>query len=261
MSLDQPSDFVKHHSPTRDAFLDGALNVYQPLHGFRAGLDSVLLGTALSHKAKTLLELGSGVGVASLVALHHQAVLTADLVEIDAETADMARRNLADNGFAARANVITADVTARGTERAEAGIGTDRYEAVIANPPYFDAEGGTLAGNAARARARHMSPQTLDLWVKAAATSAAPAGEVIFIHAATMLPALLAAFDQRFGSITVLPLSPREGEAASRVLVRGIKGSRAPMQLRAPLVLHASAGRAFRPEVDAIFRGSNRLHW
>lgn len=261
MSLDQPKDFVKHHSPTRDAFLDGALKVYQPLHGFRAGLDSVLLGTALSVKAKTLLELGAGVGVASLVALAHQPALYAELAEIDPEICDLARLNLADNGLAARGKVINTDVTARGTERMAAGIGVDRYEAVIANPPFFDAQGGTLATNAGRARARHMSPATLDLWVKAAATSAAPAGEVIFIHAATMLPALLAAFEQRFGSISVLPICPRAGEPASRVLVRAIKGSRARMQLLSPLVLHESEGRAFRPEVEAIFRGAGRLVW
>ena len=56
--------------------------------------------------------------------------------------------------------------------------------------------------------------------------------------------------------IVVLPLVPREGEAASRVLVRGIKGSRAPTRLLASRILHEADGRNFLPAFDAIFRGS-----
>jgi tRNA1(Val) A37 N6-methylase TrmN6 len=84
---------------------------------------------------------------------------------------------------------------------------------------------------------------------------------VIFIHTAEALPALLAAMQARFGAITVLPLIPREGEAAHRILVRGIKGSRAPLTLLASRALHTPGGRQFRPEFDAIFRGQDRLHW
>ena len=74
-------------------------------------------------------------------------------------------------------------------------------------------------------------------------------------------PALLAAFEARFGGITVLPLTPREGEPAHRILIRGIKGSRAPLTLLASRALHTAAGRGLRPEFEAIFRGGDRLHW
>jgi len=66
---------------------------------------------------------------------------------------------------------------------------------------------------------------------------------------------------QRFGAITVLPLTPRPGEAASRVLVRAIKGSRAPLTLLASRSLHDAQGRGFHADFDAIFRGSARLDW
>src|SRR5690606_37947746 len=67
MSLDQPNPFVKHQTITRDAFLGGKLIVSQPSHGFRAGLDSVLLGAAIPRGTNNLLDLGAGVGTASLV--------------------------------------------------------------------------------------------------------------------------------------------------------------------------------------------------
>ena len=106
-----------------------------------------------------------------------------------------------------------------------------------------------------------MAPEAIERWVKAAATHVAPDGEVIFIHAASALPLLIAAFTARFGAVTVLPLLPREGQPAHRVLIRGIKGSRAPFTLLAARALHEPGARAFRPEFDAIFRGTARLIW
>lgn len=260
MSLDHTPDLVKQQSLTRDAFLGGRLVVSQPEKGFRAGLDSVLLGASVRAGSRTLLDLGAGVGTASLVALADLPQISATLAEIDPGTAAVAALNLRGNGFAERARVLTVDVTAKGSLRAEAGLPADHYDAVIANPPFFDPGAGS-APSAARTTARHMPPEALERWVKAAATHAAPEGEVIFIHAAQSLPLLLPAFTSRFGAVTVLPLSPREGEPASRVIVRGTKGSRAPFMLLASRALHEPEGRAFRPEFDAIFRGVARLIW
>lgn len=261
MSLDQLTELVKQQTFTRDAFLGGRVTIAQPLGGFRAGLDSVLLGASVNSTTSTILDLGSGVGTAALVALCHSGPeATAVLVERDPDMAALARHNLVENGLAPRARVHELDLTAPGRQRFEAGLSPDAFSSVIANPPFFDPDGGT-APTAARRGARHMPPETLDLWVRSAAAHAAPGGEVIFIHVAAALPVLLPAFTQRFGAVTVLPLLPRAGEAASRVLVRGLKGSRAPFSLVAARVLHEPEGRAFRPEFDALFRGAGRLDW
>lgn len=261
MSLDQPKAFVKHQSVTRDAFLGGRLTLSQPAQGFRAGLDSVLLGAAVAEPRNSLLDLGSGVGTAALVALVQNPRRTATLAEQNAEMVELAKANVDHNGLAGRANVVTADVVGPAAERRAAGIIDNGFDSVIANPPFFADGGGTLAADAGRAGARHMDASALDLWIKTAAGAAAAGGEVIFIYPAPSLAPLLAGFVKRFGAITVLPLTPRPGEAASRVLVRGIKGSRAPLTLLASRALHEAEGRAFRPEFDAIFRGTARLVW
>jgi len=257
MSLAHATEIVKPAGVTHDAFLGGRLTLAQPAKGFRAGLDSVLLGAAVSGEGP-LLDLGAGVGTAALVAFAHHSELAATLVESDPEMAALAAANVAANGFSARANVLTLDLTATGRVRAAAGLAADHFAAVIANPPFF--ETGTRAATRGAA-ARHMAAEALDLWVKTAATHAAPGSEIVFIHVAERLPALLAAFESRFGAITVLPLAPRDGEPAHRVLVRGIKGSRAPLTLLASRPLHPPAGRSFRSEFEAIFRGDDRLHW
>jgi len=106
-----------------------------------------------------------------------------------------------------------------------------------------------------------MGATNLELWIKAAATHAAPGGEAIVIYPATGLQALLAGLGRRFGDIRVLPLCPREGAAATRVIVRGIKGSRAPLTLMASRALHGPTGRTFTPEFEAILRGDAVLDW
>src|SRR4051812_4496489 len=97
MSLDQPNAFVKHQTLTRDAFLGGRITVSQPRQGFRAGLDSVLLGAAVALGSTTLLDLGCGVGTAGLVALAHNPALAATLVDQNADMLVLARLNAEEN--------------------------------------------------------------------------------------------------------------------------------------------------------------------
>jgi tRNA1(Val) A37 N6-methylase TrmN6 len=260
MSLDEAADLVKQQTLTRDAFLGGRLTVSQPDKGFRAGLDSVLLGAAVNAGSRSLLDLGAGAGTAALVAMAESTALSGTLVEADPAMAALAALNLSANGMAERGKVLQLDLTAPGGVRAAAGLATDHFTTVIANPPFFDPGRGS-APSTERAEARHMDGEALDRWVKTAASHAAPGGEAIFIHVADALPLLLKAFVQRFGSVSVLPLLPRGGVAASRVLVRGIKGSRAPFTLLAARALHEPGGHTFRPEFEAILRGTARLIW
>jgi tRNA1(Val) A37 N6-methylase TrmN6 len=261
MSLDQPTEFVKHQTVTRDAFLGGRLTLSQPRHGFRAGMDSVLLGAAVGEDTESLLDLGAGVGTAALVAMALGRAHRADLLERDLPTADLARANLADNGLAGRGRVIAVDIGAKASDRRAAGLLDNQYDVVIANPPFFETGQGTPAPDGSRADARHMGGDALDLWMRCAAGSARANGTAIFIYPAQGLAALLAAFDQRFGAITVLPLSSRPGGEASRVLVRGTKGSRAPLRLLSTRAMHGEEGNGFAPEFDAIFRGAAVLDW
>ncbi|MBJ3784930.1 tRNA1(Val) (adenine(37)-N6)-methyltransferase [Devosia sediminis] len=224
-------------------------------------MDSVLLGAAVAEGCESLLDLGAGVGTAAMVALAMGRAGHADLVERDLATAELARTNLADNGFADRGNVLAVDIQARAAARREAGLRDNAYDVVIANPPFFDAGKGTPAPQATRAEARHMGSAALDTWIRCAAGSARADGSAIVIYPAQGLTALLATFEQRFGSITVLPLAPRPGESATRILVRGIKGSRAPLRLLSTRPLHGPEGHGFAPEFDAIFRGRAALDW
>jgi tRNA1Val (adenine37-N6)-methyltransferase len=86
------------------------------------------------------------------------------------------------------------------------------------------------------------------------------------IHLADRLPDILTGFTGRAGAITVLPLSPRVGQAARRVIVRARKGSRAPFQLLSPLVIHEGATHlrdadSFTAEISTVLRDGASLQF
>ena len=70
--------------------------------------------------------------------------------------------------------------------------------------------------------------------------------------------AVLGALGGRFGSLMILPIYPREGQAAIRVILQGIKGSRAPLTLLPGFILHGE-GNAFTPAAQAILRDGAAL--
>jgi tRNA1(Val) A37 N6-methylase TrmN6 len=73
------------------------------------------------------------------------------------------------------------------------------------------------------------------------------------MNRAQALGDILMAFEGRFGDVRVLPLYARDGDVAIRIIVSGIKGSRAPLTILAGFVLHTS-NRSFTPQAQAILR-------
>jgi tRNA1(Val) A37 N6-methylase TrmN6 len=106
----------------------------------------------------------------------------------------------------------------------------------------------------ARAGAHVLGEGGLGPWFRAAARLLKSGGTATVIFRADGLDLVLSAAEGRFGGLDILPIHPRAGDPALRVLVRGVKGSRAPLRLLPPVVLHRDGGNAFRPEIEAILR-------
>ncbi len=105
-----------------------------------------------------------------------------------------------------------------------------------------------------------MATVPLAEWVRACLVLLAPGGALAMIHRAAALTQCLAAVEGRLGAaVTILPILPRAGEPAVRILLRGVKGSKAPLTLLAPLVLHEADGQ-FTPQADAIHRGEATIN-
>lgn len=239
---------------TDDAFLGEALHVLQPKAGYRAGVDAVLLAAVVGGEgALEVLDAGAGVGVVGLCAARRLAGVRVTLLEREGELVELARQNTVRNLLEDRVTVTSGDVTGKAELLRQAGLREETFDVVLANPPFHAVGDGTASDKPLKAAAHAMARDQLDAWVRFAARMARPGGCFTMIHKADAVADILAAFAQRFGGVKVKPVYPREGEAAIRVIVQGIKGSRAPLEIRPPIVLHG-AGHAFTPEITAVLR-------
>lgn len=219
---------------SRDAFLGGRLRIWQPRRGYRAGVDPVLLAASVPARAgQSVLELGCGVGVASLCLATRVPGLALTGVELQPDYAGLARRNAA--AADVEMDVVTADLTALPPE-----LRQRRFDHVIANPPYFQREQSTPATDAGRETALGEGT-ALRHWIDVAARRVRDGGHVTVIQRAERLPELIALMRAQLGSVEVLPLTPRRGRPAQLVLIRGKKGGRAAFRLHDSVLMHEGA--------------------
>lgn len=239
---------------TEDTVYQGRVHLVQPVKGFRAGFDSLLLSAALPVLEKgEMLELGCGCGGALLPAAYTMPNVSFIGLEVSQSVSDLSRKGAALNGFGTR-------VTIENTEASEwVKPHENRFDVVFANPPYF--EPGKISQPGEGKASAYIETLSLEGWIKAMIHAAKPRAPVILIHRAAELARLLAQLDRQAGEITVLPIASKTGEPARRVLVRGRKGlKRGPLTLLPPLITHTDDGSARTPAAQAVVEG-HPLAW
>ncbi len=236
---------------SEDAILGGRLRIRQPARGYRVNVDTLLLAAAV-EAGERLMEAGCGVGAAALAVAARNPRVRVLGVERDANMAALARENVALNAMGERVEIVTGDALERSAPR---GV----FDGVFCNPPYaMEGEGREPAP--ARRHA-HIADAPIDAWVAALADRLTGGAALTLIHRADKLTEVLAAFEGRLGGAELIPLHPRAGEPAKRILARARKGSRAPLRLLQGLVLHDASGAKYTPKVEAILRGEREVTW
>lgn len=254
----QPVSFSQDALSLND-FLGGRVKLWQPLQGYRAGVDPVLLAAAVSARAgERVLELGCGGGQALLCLAARVPGLVLTGVELQAAYAVLARQNATQN--AQQLEVIKADLA-----DLPCALRQRQFDHVLANPPYYRDGAHSPARDAGRQIALG-GATPLEAWVDVAAKRLAPKGYLHMIQRADRLPDLLLACKDRVGSVEILPLTPRVGRRAELILLRARKGGRADFRLHSPLVLHEGArhladAESYTAEVSAVLRQGAALVW
>ena len=222
----------------------------QPRHGFRSGIEPVLLAASVPAKpGERVLEGGTGAGAALLCLAARARSLSGVGIERDQELTRLARENALSNGFAT-IGFVAANVAAlplRGP-----------FDHAFANPPYH-ADRGTVPARAARQTAKRASAGLFADWAAALAAALRQGGTLTFIVAAAVLPACTAAFERAgCGPRTLFPFWPEAGKPAKLVLLRGRKGGKEPCRLLPGLALHEPDGQ-FTPAAEAVLRHAQSL--
>jgi tRNA1(Val) A37 N6-methylase TrmN6 len=244
---------------TEDTVLGGRLALRQPRKGHRVGHDAILLAAAVSaHAGDQVVDLGAGVGAAGLAVARRVDDVAVTLVEIDPALVALARHNVVRNALTARVRAVCLDVTTPAAALAAAGLAADAADHVLMNPPFNAAE--NPSPDRGRRLAHMAVHDTLIGWTAAAARLLRPAGVLTLIWRADGLEDVLAALAAEFGGIAVRPVHPKPDTAAIRVLVRAVKGSRAPLTLRPGLVLADAQGQP-TAAAETVLRAGAALTW
>jgi len=249
---------------TQDGFHNHAFEALQfKASGHRSGLDALLLAASLSGGITgTLADLGAGTGVAGLAALNLNAQLELVEVEKNPRLVKLARDTLllpANAALRKRAKILAADVSLTGPEREGCGLETNSVDHVIMNPPY-NREHQRRSPDHLKVEAHVMGEGGLDSWLRTAAAITRPGGTLALIYRTQDLGTVLACCQSRFGGLEILPVHARSCDAAMRMIIRGTRGSRAPLTIAPGFVVHKADG-TFTPLAKVIFEGQARLEF
>ncbi len=228
--------------------LDHKVRLYQAENGFRTSLDSVFVAAAcLARKGERVLDLGAGVGGASFCLLWRVPESRVTGIEIQQSHADLANQNIPLNDMKDRAEFICADIRDYHVDV--------RFDHVICNPPYLEAGSYTPSPSSERATALGHDGSDVELqdWIDAGFRNLKSSGSFTMIHRADMVDKIIQGLGRKFGAIEIMPLYPKIGQEAKRVIIRAIKDRKTSARLHAGIILHQENG-GYTTAADAILR-------
>lgn len=245
---------MKEGLVTYDRFLGGAVTVVQPARGYRAGMDAVLLAASLSAQhGESLAEAGSGAGAALLCAAHRLDECYFTGFERDASSIALAGQGVAANDFANRVDIRAHDVADRPSALENV------YDQSFSNPPFFDP--AAVRAPAPGKENAYLAETPPKAWILFLHHVTKPGGRITLVHRAAALADLLELLTPRAGEIEVLPIRPKPGAPAGRILLRARKGlRRGPVTLYDGIALHDAVGGSFSARAASCFQGG-ALEW
>ncbi len=237
---------------TRDAFLNGRVESFQPKSGYRAAVDPVLLAAAVdAQPGQSVLELGCGVGVALLCLCTRVSDLSASGLELSNELAELAARNAVLNGMKFR--ILSGNIANPPEELRQLS-----FHHVFANPPYRRLGEGVQPADSIR-RVSETESVPLSLWIDLAFKRLRPKGSFTLILPMARLPELIGYLAKYSCGIAARPIRSQPNKSAFRVVVRARKDSRSEFRLAPDLILHGGDSASFSPQAQAILKNAGAL--
>ncbi len=232
---------------TNDYLLDKKVKIFQPVNGYRASTDAVLLSSLVRIKnGDGILDVGSGTGAISLCLAHRLQNLNPQItgLEIQPELAELSNASAQANGFSAR--FLNCDIRQK-----ISGLNGGSFDHVITNPPY--AEKDMPSPYTGKATAHNFSDFTLTAWINFCLRMTKPQGYFYIINRAEAIDEILAAVHKKTGDIQIIPVFSKPRQNAKRIMIIARKASRSPAIIHQGITIHTPNG-TYTPQAQNILR-------
>ncbi len=238
---------------TNDYLLDKKVKIFQPVNGYRASSDAVLLSSLPQNLKPTdnILDVGSGTGGIALCLSHRFPQNSVTGLEIQPDLCELANFSAEQNGFA-RTQFFNCDIKNKNLPVANCS-----FTHVISNPPY--SEHDMPSPNHSKALAHNHSGLDLNSWINFCLKMLKPFGHLYLIHRAEALPQILTSLSGKAGKIQIIPVYSKPKQNAKRVMIIAQKDAKTPASVLPPLYIYdatddyTSAARQILREGKSFF--------
>lgn len=213
--------------------------IIQNEKGFCFGMDAVLLsGFAVIKPNERMIDLGTGTGVIPILLEARSEGMSFTGLEIQEESADMARRSVLYNHLEDKIKICTGDIK----DAAEI-FGASSYDVVTSNPPYMIGQHGLVNPDSGKAIARHEILCTLDDVVGQAAALLKPRGRFYMVHRPFRLPEIMAVMMKyQLEPKRMRLVYPYADKEPNMVLIEGSLYGNPRMTVEKPLIVYKEKG-------------------
>ena len=207
---------------------------------FCFGMDAVLLsGFARAKKQERCLDLGCGNGIIPILMEAKTEGKHFTGLEIQPESADMAKRSVALNGLQDRIDIVEGDI-----KDASKIFGASSFHVVTTNPPYMTAQHGLTNLYEAKTIARHEVLCNLEDIIRESARLLMPGGRFYMVHRPFRLAEIISLMVQyRMEPKRMRLVYPFVDREPNLVLIEGLRGGKSRMTVEKPLIVYKEPGK------------------
>lgn len=224
---------------SHDYLLDKRVKIFQPLNGYRASTDAVILSSMVGKikKGESILDVGSGTGAISLCLASRFAKMQPMItgLELQPELSELSNLSTKANNFDSFLKYINCDIKNKPQE-----IKNCSFNHVITNPPYSQSD--MPSPNKSKALAHNHNNFSLKGWIEFCIKMIAPLGHFYIINRAEAIDEILSSIHGKLGHIEIIPLFSKQGQEAKRVIIRAQKDNHTPTQIHSGLIIHEQNG-------------------
>ncbi len=216
---------------------------------FCFGMDAVLLsGFAKVRPGGKVLDLGTGTGIIPILMEAKTPAAHLTGLEIQEESADMARRSVQLNGLSEKIDIVTGDI-----KEADKLFKSASFDVITSNPPYMIGEHGLQNPDAPKAIARHEVLCTLEDVVGQAAKLLKSGGHFFMVHRPFRLAEIIAVMTRyKLEPKRMQLVYPFVDKEPNMVLIEGVRGGKSRMTVEKPLIIYKEPG-VYMPEIYDIY--------